>query len=67
MSHETIRATIIPDIIRMICKNYGVVEKEAMDMFYNSATCANLADDETGLYGQSALYIYGLFVDEMKN
>jgi hypothetical protein len=33
-------------------------------MFYRSATGASLADDETGLYGQSALYIFSLFNQE---
>jgi hypothetical protein len=36
-------------------------------MFYTSATAASLADDETGLYGQSALYIFSLFVAEIED
>ena len=39
-------------------------EMDALDLFYTSATGASFADDETGLYGQSALYIFGLFVEE---
>jgi hypothetical protein len=45
-------------------EKYLVNEDEALDMFYRSATGASLADDETGLYGQSALYIFSLFNDE---
>ena len=41
--------------------------EEAMDVFYTSAVGASLADDETGLYGQSALYIYGLFISELED
>ena len=37
---------------------------EALDKFYTSATGASLADDETGLYGQSVLFIFGLFCEE---
>lgn len=66
MSHTTVRATILPEIIKLICKNNNVSEMKAMDMFYDSATGANFADDNTGLYGQSPLYIYGLFETEMK-
>ncbi len=66
MSHATIRATIIPEIVKLICENMGVDENTALDMFYTSATGANLADDETGMYGQSVLFIYGLFMEEMQ-
>ena len=55
--HATIRATLLPEIIRLIREKYHWTEAEALDRFYRSATGANFADDETGLYGQSALYI----------
>ena len=67
MAHATIRATLIPEIVKLICEKYQCSEKKAMDMFYTSATGVNFADDETGLFGQSALYIYGLFDDEMRS
>ncbi len=67
MSHATIRATIIPEIVKLICQDRNIDEMEALDMFYKSATGACYADDETGLYGQSALYVYGLFEKEMKD
>ena len=67
MAHATIRATNIPEIVKMICENMNLSEKEALDRFYSSATGKCYADDETGLYGQSALYIYGLFRTEMEN
>ncbi len=66
MSHATIRATIIPEIVKLICRDRNVSETEALDMFYKSATGASYADDETGLYGQSALFVYGLFEEEIK-
>lgn len=64
MEHYLIRATIIPDIIEMIEEKWHITEKEALKAFYTSATGASLADDETGLYGQSPLYIFGLFQQE---
>jgi hypothetical protein len=64
MAHGLVKATIIPEIIHLIEEKYSVTEDAALDMFYHSATGASLADDETGLYGQSALYIFSLFNDE---
>ena len=48
MEHYLIRATIIPEIVKLIEKEYGLSEKEALKSFYTSATGASLADDETG-------------------
>lgn len=64
MSHCLVRATIIPEVIKLIGDKYGWDENQALDAFYTSATGASLADDETGLYGQSALFIFGLFMEE---
>lgn len=65
MSHATIRATLVPEIARLIAGKYNISEKEALVRFYTSETGASFSDDETGLYGQSALYIFGLFTEEM--
>ncbi len=66
MAHSTVRATILPEIIKLICANQNVTEMEALDMFYSSATGSSFADDDSGLFGQSPLYIYGLFIQEAK-
>ena len=63
--HATVRAVLLPEIIKLIEERYGWSEEDALDRFYGSATGASFSDDETGLYGQSAYYIYGLFVDEV--
>lgn len=65
MEHYLIRATIIPEIVEKIMQEYNITEKEALKSFYTSATGALLADDKTGLYGQSVLYIFGLYQTEM--
>lgn len=67
MSHATIRATMIPEIVKLICKSRKIDEKEALDIFYTSATGASYSDDSTGLYGQSALYVYGLLEEELNS
>jgi hypothetical protein len=66
MAHGLIKAAIIPEIIRLITEKYSASEEKALDMFYTSATAASLDDDETGLYGQSPLYIFSIFNDEMQ-
>lgn len=55
---------MLPEIVKMIMEKYGLDEAAALDAFYRSATGASFSDDETGLYGQSPHYIFGLFVEE---
>ena len=64
MDHTTTRAIIVPEIVKLISEKYHITEMEALDKFYTSATGASFADDETGLYGQSALYVFGLYCEE---
>ena len=64
IEHNLVRATIIPQIVKILCRYYNISEDEALKRFYESATGANLADEETGLYGQSALHIAGLVIVE---
>jgi len=65
MPHGTIRAATLPAIIRLIADRYGVNENIALKMFYESHIGACYADDESGLYGQSALYVYSLLCEEL--
>lgn len=62
--HHLIRATLIPDVVQLIAKHFGVSEENALERFYRSATAENLADEENGLYGQSALFIFGQYLEE---
>ena len=55
--HTLIRATLVPAIVAFLATHYNVAESDAMDMFYRSKTAEAFADDELGLYGQSALSI----------
>ena len=64
MNHSTTRATILPEIIRKIMAHDRLSEDEALRAFYSSATGASFADDETGLYGQSPNYVFGLYLEE---
>jgi len=65
MSHGTIRAATLKTIIPFIMERYNCGENAALKMFYESHTGACYADDSTGLYGQSAAYVFSLFSDEI--
>jgi hypothetical protein len=65
MSHGTIRAATLKTIIPLIMERFTCGENEALKMFYESHIGTYYADDSTGLYGQSAVYIFSLFCDEM--
>ena len=64
IEHNLVRATVIPEIVKILCRYYHISQDEALKRFYESSTGANYADEETGLYGQSALYIAGLYIEE---
>lgn len=54
----------IQDVIEFIVKDFQVEYDQAMQLFYNSETFDKLQDTETGLYLESAAYVYGMFQDE---
>ena len=64
MAHGTIRATTLKTIIPLIMERFICGENDALKLFYESHIGACFADDSTGLYGQSALYIFTLFCEE---
>ena len=66
IDHNMTRAMVLPTVIQLIMKQYDMDENAALDAFYRSATGASFGDDETGLYGQSPNFIFGLFVEERK-
>ena len=64
IEHSLVRAVNMPKIIQIINKYYNISENEALQRFYQSKTAENYADEETGLYGQSSLFIAGMFITE---
>ena len=64
MNHSTTRAMILPEIIQKIMTHDHLSEDEALKAFYSSSTGSSFADDETGLYGQSPNYVFGLYLEE---
>lgn len=66
MSHGTIRATTLKTIIPLVMDHFACGENEALKIFYKSHIGKCYSDDSTGLYGQSALYIFSLLCDEIQ-
>ena len=64
--HILSKTILITQTIELIAKKYKLSMKEARDKLYLSKIVEMLDDDETGLYGQSALYLLSLFEDELK-
>ena len=64
MSHGTIRAATLKTIIPLIMERFDCGENDALKMFYESHAGKCYADDSTGLYGQSAVYVFSLFCEE---
>jgi len=65
MPHGTIRASTLKTIIPLIMERFNCSENEALKMFYESHIGECYSDDSTGLYGQSANYVFSLFCEEM--
>ncbi|MCL2722697.1 MAG: hypothetical protein FWD47_15315 [Treponema sp.] len=66
MAHGTIRATTLKTIIPLIIERFNCSENEALKLFYQSHIGKCFSDDNTGLYGQSANYIFSLFCDDIE-
>ena len=58
---------IIQDIILFLVEDEGIEYEEAMREFYASETYMKLVDKETGLYYESAAYVYDIYKDEMRS
>jgi len=65
MGHGTIRASTLKTIIPLVMEKFNCTENEALKLFYESHIGACYSDDSTGLYGQSALYVFSLLCDEL--
>jgi hypothetical protein len=57
---------VTADVIYYIVQDTGVDMQEAMRQFYNSEVFDRLADTETGLYRESASFVYDLYKTELE-
>ena len=61
MEHVLTKTILISQTIELIAKKYKLSIEEARNKFYQSDVIEMLDDDETGLYGESALYLLSLY------
>ncbi|MDR0220316.1 MAG: hypothetical protein LBI54_02800 [Lachnospiraceae bacterium] len=66
-THGTIRAATLKTILENIMGHFSVDENTAIKLFYESHIGACFSNDDTGLYGQSAAYVFSLFLEEKKD
>ena len=65
MEHVLAKTILISQTTELIAKKFKLTMEEARNRFYASNVIEMLDDDETGLYGESALYLLSLFESEM--
>ncbi len=61
MEHILAKTIIITKVSELIADKYKISIGEARDRLYASNIPALLDDDETGLYGESPLYVFSLY------
>lgn len=64
VENELVRSVLIPEIVIILSKYYNLTFSEVMKQFYESHTEVSLADETTGLFGQSPLHLAGLYIME---
>ncbi len=66
MEHLLAKTIIITRVSELIADNYKISIEEARDRLYNSEVVDLIEDDETGLYGDSPLSIFGIYEEYQK-
>lgn len=67
MNHVLAKTVLKTKVIELIAKKNGISIEETRDIFYCSETNNLVDDDQTGLYGESPLYVFSLFEKETNN
>lgn len=62
--HTLYNSLVIHDVVKYIAEKYSVSDSQALEMYYTSDTAKALNELETGLYGQSALLIFSVYLEE---
>lgn len=67
MQHVLSKTILIGMVTEIIASNLKVPVAEARDRLYSSDIIDLIDNDETGLYGESPLYVYSLYMQRNKN
>ena len=58
---------IIQELVKFLCEDKSFTIQKSMDIVYNSSVFDKVYDVETGLYKESASYVYELLIDELND
>ena len=61
MEHTIVKTILITGVCELVSEKYKITLAEARDRVYLSGVVKLIEDDETGLYGESALYIFSIY------
>lgn len=64
MEHRLAKTVLITKVIELIADKYHLSLENARNQFYSSSFADLIDDDETGLYGESPLYVFSLYEKE---
>ena len=64
MEHLLAKTLLITCVTELIAKKRSISLADARDELYSSEIINFIDDDETGLYGESPLYVFSLFEKE---
>lgn len=65
MKHQLAKMVLITKVIELIADKYHIHIDEARNRLYDSKLISLIEDDETGLYGESPLYVLSLYEKEV--
>ena len=63
-THHLVKSILLTQVAELLMENKGLTDDEALRTIYESPVAQLLEDDSMGLYGQSALYLYGLITGD---
>jgi len=68
MKHDLSKIIHTVEVAKLIVKEseYKIEPDDALDLFRASHTYQCLMDDDSGLYGESSLYVFSLFQEEQQ-
>lgn len=59
------KEAIATDLAELLARDFGMDIAESLDTLYNSETYTKLSNPNTGLYFQSAQYVYSFLKNEL--
>lgn len=63
---DYMKEALIADLVELLTRDFGMSITEALDVMYGSETYLKLCDPNTGLYFQSAQYVYSFLKSELQ-